>query len=112
MALLTTPHLLAATALPLLSLVCYALYLRYQPHVRHIPGPWLASITDAWRMIKVHGGRFEQTNRALHQKYGDLVRVGPNCISVGDPREIRQIYGITRLFEKVCSARPGDAGIL
>ena len=96
-----TELLLAGTALPVLGLICYALYLRYQPYVRDIPGPFLASFTDAWRMLKVHGGRFELSNLALHEKYGDLVRVGPNCISVGDPREIRQIYGITRLLEKV-----------
>ena len=93
--------LLAVTALPAFGLICYAFYLRYQPCVRDIPGPFLASFTDLWRTLKVHGGRFELSNQALHAKYGDLVRVGPNCISVGDPREIRQIYGINRLFEKV-----------
>jgi hypothetical protein len=96
-----TEILLAMTALLVFGLICYALYLRYQPYVRDIPGPFLASFTDLWRMLKVHGGRFELSNQALHAKYGDLVRVGPNCISVGDPHEIRQIYGITRLFEKV-----------
>ena len=98
--------LLAVTALPAFGLICYAFYLRYQPCVRDIPGPFLASFTDLWRTLKVHGGRFELSNQALHAKYGDLVRVGPNCISVGDPREIRQIYGITRLFEKVGLVTP------
>ncbi|KAK5322344.1 hypothetical protein LTR93_005547 [Exophiala xenobiotica] len=95
-----TDMLLAVTTLLAFVLICYAFYLRYQPYVRDIPGPFLASFTDLWRMLKVHGGRFELSNQALHAKYGDLVRVGPNCISVGDPHEIRQIYGITRLFEK------------
>ena len=60
----------------------------------------MASFTDIWRFWAVYSTRFELVNQTLHNKYGDLVRVGPNCISVGDPREIRQIYGISRLFEK------------
>ena len=91
----------AVTLLCTASLVGYALYLRYQPYLRDIPGPFQASFTDLWRLLKVNGGRFELVNQALHEKHGDLVRVGPNCVSVGDPREIRRIYGISRLFEKV-----------
>ncbi|EXJ74852.1 uncharacterized protein A1O5_01548 [Cladophialophora psammophila CBS 110553] len=65
---------------------------RFRSGLRSIPGPFFASFTDLWRLLAVYNGRFELVSQALHDKYGDLVRVGPNCVSVGDPREIRQIY--------------------
>ena len=80
--------------------LCYVIYQRFGSCLSSIPGPFLASLTDLWRLIVVEHGRFDLANKALHDKYGDLVRVGPNCISVADPREIRNIYGITRLFQK------------
>jgi len=74
---------------------------RFRTNLTSIPGPFLASFTDLWRFLKVYEGRFELALQAEHDKHGDLVRAGPNCVSVGDPREIRQIYGISRLFQKV-----------
>ena len=106
MAIASYSNLLLATFLvSFVSLVGYALYLRYQPYLRDVPGPVLASFTDLWRLLKLDGGRFELENQQQHERHGDLVRVGPNCVSVGDPREIRQIYGISRLFEKVRRCR-------
>ena len=93
--------LLATYSASVVCLLVYALYLRYQLYLRDIPGPFLASFTDLWRLVKLNGGRFELENQKQHELHGDLVRVGPNCVSVGDPREIKQIYGISRLFEKV-----------
>lgn len=29
----------------------------------------------------------------IHEKYGDIVRVGPNELSFADPKAIREIYG-------------------
>lgn len=88
----------------LLLWLCYALSLRYQRGVRSIPGPIIASFTDLWRLLAVHKGDFEITLKALHDKHGDLIRVGPNCVSIGDPREVKQIYSITRLYRKVLLA--------
>jgi hypothetical protein len=84
------------------TLLCaYLIRLRYKPGVKSVPGPFFASFTNLWRLIDVHRGRADLTLRALHEKHGPLVRVGPNCISVADPAEIKTIYGITRLFPKV-----------
>ncbi|PVH68975.1 cytochrome P450 [Cadophora sp. DSE1049] len=38
--------------------------------------------------------------RALHDKYGPIVRVGPNHVSVSDPAMIPIIYGISSKFTK------------
>ena len=68
--------------------------------LRHIPGPTLAAFTDLWRLVVVWGGRAEISYFDLHKKYGDLVRVGPNCISVSKPDVIQSIYGIGKGFVK------------
>ena len=91
----------ASTGLSILGLIINSPSQRLRPGLRNIPGPFFASITDLWRLLVVERGRFELALQALHDRHGDLVRVGPNCVSVGDPRKIRQIYGIARLFEKV-----------
>jgi hypothetical protein len=87
--------------IPLLLVLASLTRVRYRSDMRIIPGPFLASITNLWRLVAVHRGRFDVSLQALHEKHGDLVRVGPNCISVANAYEIGKIYGITRLFPKV-----------
>lgn len=94
----------------LFLIVGYLVHVRYGYGMSSVPGPWLASFTDFWRFQAVLHGRFELTNRALHERYGNLVRVGPRCVSVADPYEIPKIYGISRLFPKVSSSLPHTVG--
>ncbi|KAK6542712.1 hypothetical protein TWF694_006655 [Orbilia ellipsospora] len=84
---------------PLLAVI-HILLTRYKPHLRRIPGPFVASFTDIWRLKQNLGRRPEVVHQKVHEKYGDLVRIGPNCISVGSAEEVKTIYGITRLFQK------------
>lgn len=37
----------------------------------------------------------------LHNKYGDVVRVGPNVLSFAQPKAIKDIYGPGKVWEKV-----------
>lgn len=67
----------------------------------HIPGPFLASISNLPRLKWAYSGKAHLTHISLHEQHGDLVRIGPNCISVGNPREISKIYGIGANFGKV-----------
>ncbi|EKG09784.1 Cytochrome P450 [Macrophomina phaseolina MS6] len=50
----------------------------FTPGVRKIPGPFLAKFTNLWRFYDVWKGRNDLTLNALHHKYGDNVRLGPN----------------------------------
>ncbi|KAK3680865.1 cytochrome P450 [Podospora appendiculata] len=75
-----------------------------------IPGPGpgrpiLASISNLPRLVWGGSGRAHVVHIELHQKYGNLVRLGPNCISVGDPLEVPKIYGTSTSFGK---ASPSD----
>lgn len=58
--------LLAVLMLPLLLN-------RYQTELRSIPGPFLASVTDAWRFWTVWKHQMPQRSLQLHRRYGPLV---------------------------------------
>lgn len=66
------------------------------------PGHPLAAYTNWWRFFDVLGRRAERTHLALHAKYGDIVRLGPNVLSVADPSAIKTIYGLNKGMTKVC----------
>lgn len=69
--------------------------------LRHVPGPLAAAWTNLLRMSWVLSDRAHEMHIDLHQKYGKLVRFGPNMVSVGDPAEIQTIYNFTVKFAKV-----------
>lgn len=66
----------------------------------HVPGPFLASLTNIVRLRWVWSRRAHEIHIELHQKYGPLVRIGPDVVSVADPAEITNIYGFTGTFIK------------
>ena len=79
--------------------------------LNQFPGPILASLTDWWRFFDVWGRRPDITHRKLHDKYGDFVRLGPNCLSVADPRALKTIYGLNKGFIKVCYQNAGTSNL-
>lgn len=85
----------------LLAIAANLLYNRFRPGLRHIPGPTLAKYTRLWRFYNVWKGDAHHTAIELHKKYGPLVRIGPTHVSVGDPKEIGNIYGLNKGFTKV-----------
>lgn len=68
--------------------------------LRNIPGPFLAGFTDLWRFFVVWGRDSQDVFLRLHKKYGDLVRIGPNCVSISQPDLIPSIYGIGKGYVK------------
>lgn len=86
---------LITTALLLLSSISRSYY-----RLSQIPGPFIAKFTDLWRLLKVKRGDSHDTYLVLHEQYGDLVRIGPNCVSISKPDAIPMIYGIQKGFIK------------
>lgn len=86
---------LVTVGLLLLSSIARSYY-----RLSHIPGPLLAKFTDLWRLLRVKRGDSHDTFVALHEQYGDIVRIGPNCVSVSKPDAIPMIYGIQKGFVK------------
>lgn len=106
MALLTEVLGLAWSYLPAICLgyiVVHVLHNRYQKGLNKYPGPFLASLTNWWRVYIVAQRRAELTHIALHQKYGEIVRLGPNFLSFANPDALKTIYGLNKGFTKVCT---------
>ncbi len=79
---------------------------RYHNGLNKYPGPLLASLTDWWRFMDVYKRRPELSHIALHKKYGQVVRLGPNTLSFSDPDALKTIYGLNKGFIKVSVVEP------
>ncbi|KIW45728.1 uncharacterized protein PV06_04091 [Exophiala oligosperma] len=88
--------MLVSLALALIpAIVVYTLIKNYFLLTSSIPGPFVARFTDAYRALLVYRRRPHEVHLALHKKHGDLVRLGPNYVSVtGSRTYVPQIYGI------------------
>ncbi|KAJ4396022.1 hypothetical protein N0V93_000238 [Gnomoniopsis smithogilvyi] len=53
--------------------------------LRHIPGPPLASISYLWQFRAALSGKRAEYYRDANEKYGSLVRIGPNELLTNDP---------------------------
>ena len=87
--------------LPALGLVYLASWIYTYYRLSHIPGPWYAAWSDLPRMYWVWTGNSHLKQLELHRKYGPLVRLGPDAVSVSDTTEIPNIYTFTGKFKKV-----------
>lgn len=88
----------------LLSLIAFV-FLSWAKH-RHVPGPLFASVSNIPRLLWAWSGQAHRKHLELHRRHGKLVRLGPNCISVGDAREIQKIYGVGAKMGKVSRLSP------
>jgi hypothetical protein len=66
----------------------------------NIPGPILARVTKFYRIWLYFDGRGPITNYELAKKYGPVLRVGPNHVSVSNPELIPVIYDLRQKFKK------------
>jgi len=83
-----------------LALLCFNFLSTYW-RLRHIPGPFWANFTNLPRIWWVKSGRSQEIHLELHKKYGDIVRFGPNMVSISDPAAIPTIYPMRPGFPKV-----------
>ncbi|KAK6532617.1 hypothetical protein TWF281_006799 [Arthrobotrys megalospora] len=87
--------------IPLVGLLfLFTILLRNHLRLRRIPGPFLAGLTNLWRVYYVKKGDAQDTYVRLHKKYGNVVRVGPNCVSVSGLDAIQAIYNVQDKFPK------------
>jgi hypothetical protein len=93
--------LLQALSLGLLAVAADLVWKYIHSPIKNIPGPFLAKFTNLWRLVNVYNGRAELTERQLHEQYGTAVRLGPNIVSLSDPKLLRTIYSTHGDFLKV-----------
>ncbi|KAL4987378.1 cytochrome P450 [Aspergillus falconensis] len=75
-------------------------FLRVHLRLSHIPGPFIASLTNIVRRQWVTTGRAHTIHTELHGKYGKVVRAGPNTVFVSDPAAIPAIYRFSEPYQK------------
>lgn len=75
---------------------------RYRRGLKKVPGPFWASISPLDRIITSASGQQFKRHLEYHDKYGPVVRVGPNQVSFSNSDLIPHVYGITSRFYKVC----------
>ncbi|KAI0035614.1 high nitrogen upregulated cytochrome P450 monooxygenase 2, partial [Vararia minispora EC-137] len=57
------------------------------------PGPFMAKISKFWLAFVVSQGKAHLYFKRLHAQYGDIVRVGPNELSIRDASVISELMG-------------------
>lgn len=85
-------------------LVPLYLYLTWRSRgLNKFPGPTLASFTDLWKVFYSRKNSVKENTVYIdmHEKYGDVVRIGPNTLSFADPKAILDIYGTKGSDQKV-----------
>ncbi|KID98174.1 Cytochrome P450 family protein, partial [Metarhizium majus ARSEF 297] len=72
------------------GLVVYRVF--FHPLAKY-PGPFLAKITDAYQLYHAYKGDRHLEFWRMHQKYGKVVRFGPNSVSFNSNQSLKEIYG-------------------
>ena len=98
---------LPTTAKAWVCVLIFALIVRlvslYFNHGLHrYNGPFLATFSDLWRLCYAYRNSNREPMIHMHKTYGDVVRMGPNVLSFGQPQAIKDIYGPGKHFKKVC----------
>jgi benzoate 4-monooxygenase len=68
------------------------------PYIRQkallgVPAPFPAQFTNLWLMWQCRQGKRYKAVDECHKKYGKVVRIQPNHVSIADPDAIPIIYG-------------------
>ncbi|RYC57620.1 hypothetical protein CHU98_g8576 [Xylaria longipes] len=72
------------------GLVIYRVF--FHPLAKY-PGPFLAKITDAYQLYHAWKGDRHLEFWRMHERYGKIVRFGPNSLSFNSNSALKDIYG-------------------
>lgn len=98
-----TSLLVKALSLGAIVLAIQAVVTYLRSPLKNIPGPFFAGFSNAWRLLNHFDQTHIETQRNLHKKHGDFVRLGPNTVSVADASLLKTIYSTRGTFRKVCT---------
>ncbi|KAJ4287945.1 hypothetical protein N0V90_011960 [Kalmusia sp. IMI 367209] len=86
-------NFLSPYTLLLIPVLYYVLpYLRNWS-IRSVPGPLAAKFSNLWLMYQARRGRRYLAVDEAHKRYGVLVKIAPNHVSIADADAIPVIYG-------------------
>lgn len=89
--------------LPISCFILMTVYVGYQRFLHPIarfPGPILASLTDLFKFYYFWSLQIDKKLLALHEKYGPIVRIGPNELSFYGADAVAPIYKSGRVMTK------------
>ncbi|KAF2673053.1 cytochrome P450 [Microthyrium microscopicum] len=91
---------LGALVLTLIFIYRFLVYPLFVSPLRHVPGPKIAALTSLYINSRYYRENGIQLVKSLHDKYGPIVRVGPQEVVVQDPEQLSVIYGVRSTFPK------------
>lgn len=68
-------------------------YLTSNTTIRDVPGPFFAKFSNLWLMLQARQGKRYKSVDEAHKKYGKLVRIQPDHVSIADESAINAVYG-------------------
>ncbi|KAL8279989.1 hypothetical protein RQP46_007570 [Phenoliferia psychrophenolica] len=84
-----------STATYLATLATCIVFYRITPahKISHVPGPFVAKISQMWLVRKAIHGQIRHDMQGLHRQYGDVVRIGPNEVTINNAEAVLEITG-------------------
>ncbi|KAF2092698.1 cytochrome P450 [Rhizodiscina lignyota] len=80
--------------------IVYLVYQRFLHPLARFPGPLVASLTDLSKFSYFWSLQIDKQLFALHEKYGPIVRIGPNDLSFYGADAVAPIYKSGRVMTK------------
>ncbi|KAH1457604.1 hypothetical protein KXX13_009191 [Aspergillus fumigatus] len=74
-------------------LIGHSIYAIYFHSLSRYPGPKIAAISPVALLVWEIRGKVHSKVKHLHDRYGDVVRIGPNALVYRAPRAWKEIYG-------------------
>ncbi|KAL0057455.1 hypothetical protein AAF712_015905 [Marasmius tenuissimus] len=92
---ISAPHIILAYLIFFSSITTSIVLYRISPFhpLAKIPGPMIFKISKFWRMYICITGKQHIALKELHDRYGPIVRSGPNDISVIDHASLKAVLG-------------------
>lgn len=84
-----------------LGIIIKLLLTRYRRHLGAIPGPFVASFSNLWKLAAIYSEDMPGWNVSVHEKYGRVVRIGPSHVSFSSPEAFHVIHAAKQAFPKV-----------
>lgn len=104
----TFPSVVDGLTIVAVWMVFIMIWTWYGHGLHRVPGPFFASISSFWKWNIIRKEEMPWRNTLLHQKYGPLVRIGPNHISASSPEAMRAIHIDKRGLKKVHISLSGN----
>lgn len=75
----------------LILILTTATWRRFFSPLKHVPGPFWASITRLWHVKIIIDGNQNEHLKWAHEKHGQFVRMAPNEVSITHPDAVKKL---------------------